>query len=325
MNHEWYESDDDAEDIASGLAAILGPRGLNVPPGMIERQVNEVFARLAPADAENFMNSLRDVGRTFQKVTSSKEFKGIVGTAAPIAGAAVGTYFGGPMGTQIGAQLGSAAGQAVTGGGMPSAGQARRAVGGAVRGAATGAIHGAAAGAYQGATAAMPSLGAVLPALGIVPPQGDPAAGSTAAAQLLSVIQNPALVASLLSLTMGASGAPTVPVGNSGTEVPVGAMVNLARTLLDRTAEDAESILLTAQEGAPAYLLDSEGCVSCDPAVSSQRADALMRLLNAEAEAEAEAEADYDEHDEDYGDEDADDGEDWESEWMESEWADSGW
>lgn len=323
MNSEWYEADD-AEDIASGLSAILGPRGLNVPPGMIERQVNELFSRLTPADAENFMNSLKDVGKTFQRVTSSKEFKGVVSTAAPIAGAAVGTYFGGPMGTQIGAKLGSAAGQAVTGGGMPTARQARQAVGGAVRGAATGAIQGAAAGAYQGATAAMPSLGTILPALGIAPPLGDPAAGSTAAAQLLSVIQNPALVASLLSLTMGANGAPTVPVGSNGTEVPVGAMVNLARTLLNRTAEDAESILLTTQESTPDYLLDSEGCVTCDPAVPAQRADALLRLLNAESESEADDDG-YDDSDGYDGYETADGVEDWESEWIESEWADSDW
>ena len=279
MRWERYEPDDDAEDIAAGLSAVLGPRGLNAPPGLVEQQLSGLLARLSPADAENILSGFKDVGQNLQRFATSKEVKGFVRTAAPIAGGVVGTYFGGPMGTQFGAQLGGMAGRAVTGGGLPTGAQARQVAQGAVQGAVHGAVHGA----VQGA----------MPALGIVPPQGDPTAGSTAAAQLLSIIQNPALVSSLLSLTMGANGAATVPVGGGGTQVPVGAMMNLVGTLANQAAEDADAILLTSEaDSAPEYLLNESGCVSCDPAVASQRADAVMRLLNAVTEAEAEAESD---------------------------------
>jgi hypothetical protein len=329
MNYEWYESDDESEDIANGLAAILSPRGLNASPGSIERQVENLFGRLSPADSENFMNALKDVGKGIQKVTSSKEFKGIVSTAAPIAGGALGTFIGGPLGTQIGSQLGSVAGQALTGGGI-KAFQPKGGVKGLAQAAAVGALQGGAGGALQGAAGAIPALGGVLPALGIAPPQ-DPAAGSTAAAQLLSVVQNPALLSSLLSLTMGANGAQTVPVG--GTNVPVGAMMNLVGTLANRAAEDADAILAADQETAPEYLLDASGCLTCDPAVPSHRADAVMRLLYGEAEAEyeADAEAEYEaemeaeyeaeEESEDYDYLETEYDADWaESEWMESDW-----
>lgn len=323
MTSDWNEVDEEEADIVSGLSAILGPRGLRVPPGIIERQVNELFERLAPADAENFLNSLKDVGRNIQKAASSKEFKGIVGTAAPIAGGAIGTYFGGPVGMQVGAQLGSVAGQAVTGGGMSGAFPAHN-----LASAPVGISPGTHAGANQGAAGAAPSLGGVTAGIGIAPPVGDVAAGSSAAAQLLSVIRNPAFVASLLSLAMGANGAPTVPVGTLGTAVPVGAMMNLTRTLINRATEDAEEILLSTRDGAPDYLLDAEGCLSCDPAIASQRADALMRLLNAHAEhvaSEVDVDDLYDLYDQDdHGDHDGDEAADGVDHW-EAEWAGSGW
>ena len=50
MNDGFWDSDeDDTEDIASGLAAILGPRGSSMPPDLLERHVTGLLGRLSPA------------------------------------------------------------------------------------------------------------------------------------------------------------------------------------------------------------------------------------------------------------------------------------
>jgi hypothetical protein len=262
----WDFEEDDTEDIASGLAAILGPRGSNMPPEFLERHVTGLFNRLSPADSESFTNALKRVGQ----FATSNEVRGVAASALPIAGTAVGTIYGGPLGASVGSKLGGAAAQAIG----PSGGRARPA-----------------------APAA--------PAATTTPAQQ----GSASAAQLLSVVQNPTLLSSLLALAMGQNGRTSVPLAGGDREVPVGAMVNLVRELAERTAEDAEEILAAEGDAMADYLYDESGCLACDPAVSSQRADALLRVLTADAEAALE------------GDEDADDGEDWEGEdWDADDW-----
>ena len=251
MSHlSWSTEADDTEDIASGLAAILGPRGLNMPPEVLERHVTGLLGRLSPADSENFTNALKSVG----KFATSNEVRGFAAAALPIAGTAVGAAFGGPIGASLGGTLGGAAAQAVAPG-RPTA-----------RAAASGPV-------------AMPTASAAPAA------PSSAQGGSAAAAQLLSVVQNPALLSSLLALVMGQNGKTSVPLSGSGMEIPVGAMMNLIGTLANRAAEDAEEILTAHGDAIPDYLFDEGGCLACDPAVSSQRADALLRVLAADAEA----------------------------------------
>jgi hypothetical protein len=251
----------EAEDILHGLSAVLGESSRFAPPDVLEQRVLGALSHLTPWEAESFTSALGDVGRFFK----SSELRGVAGAALPIVGTAVGTVYGGPVGAAIGGSLGGAAGQAIAG--------------------------------KQPARPAPPPHAAAPPAT-IVQPTGipgaepapaaqlsaqTPLAGSPAAAQLLSVIQNPALLSSLLALVMGSHGKTSVPVGAAGTEVPVGAMMNLIGVLANRAAEDAEEILAARQDGMPGYLFDESGCLTCDPAVPSQRADALLRVLSAES------------------------------------------
>lgn len=253
----------EAEDILHGLAAVLAEPIRFAPPEILEQRVLDALSRLTPSEAESFTSALGDVGHFFK----SSEVRGIAGTALPILGTAVGTVYGGPVGAALGGSLGGAAGQAIAG--KPSSHGARPPQSAP---AAVGASAASAAGPVPG----------IAPAPGAAGPAQSPQAGSAAAAQLLNVIQNPALLSSLLALIMGSSGKTSVPVG-TGTEVPVGAMMNLVGVLANRAAEDAESILEDQQDGTPAYLFDESGCLSCDPAIPSHRADALLRVLSAQA------------------------------------------
>jgi hypothetical protein len=234
----------EAEDVLHGLSAVLGDSARFASPEILEQRVLGALSRLTPSEAESVTGALGDVGRFFK----SNEVRGFAGAALPIAGTALGTAFGGPVGAALGGTLGGFAGQAIAG--------AHPAPGGGAAG----------AGAPTGAPPSAP------------PPQG----GSPAAAQLLSIIQNPALLSSLLALVMGPDGKTSVPIGPNGTDVPVGAMMNLVGVLANRAAEDAEEILVARQDGTPTYLLDESGCLTCDPAVPSQRADALLRMLSAQ-------------------------------------------
>jgi hypothetical protein len=252
----------EAEDILHGLTAVLDEAAWRAPPEVVEQRVLDTLAGLSPLEAEGFASALGDVGNFFK----SKEVRGFAGAALPVVGTAVGTVYGGPVGAAVGASLGGAAGQAIAGN--------RR-------------THGAPpAQPTAPPPATGPALASAPPAAGApgalaTEPQSQRApAGSTAAAQLLGVIKDPALLSSLLALVLGSSGKSSIPVGNTGAEVPVGAMMNLVGVLANRAAEDAEQILAARQDGTPAYLLDQDGCLTCDPAVPSHRADALLRLLS---------------------------------------------
>lgn len=270
MSSDWYPEDNDADDIAAGLETVLSPKALRSPSSFVEQHIQSLMSRLSPADADNFMSGLKQVGSEIGKFATSKEARGIAGAALPIAGTAVGTMFGGPAGAAIGKNLGGAAGQAIAGGG------------GGWRGAASRAMPGVVA-AAQGAGFAVPQ-----PLVGVAQSAlagPNAAAGSTAAAQLLSLVQNPALMSSLVALAMGQHGATEVSLPATGTDVPVGAMMNLVGQLANQAAEDADDILAMRDAETPEYLLDASGCVSCDPNNAAQRAAALWRVLAAEDEA----------------------------------------
>jgi hypothetical protein len=156
-------------------------------------------------------------------------------------------------------------------------------------GAAVGTIFGGplgtAVGSQLGKTAAQafsgkpkPAPPPSVPTVSQPPPQG----GSTAAAQLLQLTQNPDMLKSLLSLALGAHGKQSIPVGKGEQTVPVGAFMNLLSTLAGKATADAESLLLESDE-MTAYLRDSEGDFMVDPAVPEDRAQALYEtLLDAE-------------------------------------------
>ncbi|MFN2397742.1 MAG: hypothetical protein ABR543_03705 [Gemmatimonadaceae bacterium] len=265
MSYEWSDSESlsEADDVDAGLSVVFGDGARLTSAGALDHWIVDRLSRLTPQEEESVLGALGDVGRW----AKSSQVRQFAGTALPTVGTLVGTAYGGPAGAAIGGGLGGAAGKAVSGGGRSAQPRVQSA-------------RPTAALAVTPPTQAPAPTGAEPLGEPIAHAASDPAAaGSQAAAQLLSLVQNPALLSSLLALVMGAHGRPSVPVGEKGTEVPVGAMMNLVGTLANRAAEDAEELLSSRRDATPAYLLDDEGCVLCDPAVPSQRADALLRVL----------------------------------------------
>jgi len=239
---EYGEDTEQVEDIAAGLSAVLNDRLLR--SGAVERWVNDALAQLTPAESESVIGALRDVGRA----VTSKEVRQAVGGALPVAGGIVGTVYGGPAGAAIGGTLGQTAGQIVSG--RPAAPRP------------------------VSAPAAAPASGSPAPG-----PAPMPQAGSQAAGQLLHLVQDPAVVQSMLGLLMGAQGKTTVPIGQNGTPVTAGALMSLIGTLASRAAEDAEDMTLAMHAAGPAYLRDDEGNYVFDPASPEERAEALLGLI----------------------------------------------
>ncbi len=267
------EADAAAEEIDSALPIVIGS-GLRDAPW---ESVDDVFARLterlSPPETEGIGSALRTIG----KWASRAQLDQLAGKLAPVAGAAAGTAIGGPVGTMIGKSIGDKVGQ-MAGGSRPAGAPAAVPPGMApVVPAAT--IPPAAPTTGTDPGAAPPPTGTTAPPTG-----GE----SQAAARLLYLVQNPAFLSSLVSLALGSAGQPTVPAGPDGTPVRVGAFMNLATTLAGKAAEDADALAGDAgSDGAEAYIAGADGCPSCDPAIATERADALLAFLQRQDAGEA--------------------------------------
>jgi len=110
-----------------------------------------------------------------------------------------------------------------------------------------------------------------------VPPGNNNA--TPAAGQLLNTITRPETLQALASMAMGSMGKSNVNV--SGTPVPVSAFSNLLSTLAERAEAEYNAALAQDQGSVPKYLQDPSGRVKGDPAVASDRAEALYELLGA--------------------------------------------
>ena len=261
----------DAEDVLYGLSTVLGESARAIHPSHLERHVLANLDRLAPEEAESFASALSSVGN----FVKSSELRDVAATALPIVGTTVGTVYGGPVGSALGGALGNAAGQAIAAkrdpsivsGTTPAAPIASREPPSVVQ-------------AIPPGNQSIDNSPATPPAAAPQPrPLVQESSGSTAAAQLLSIIHDPALLSSLLSLVLGSLGRTSVALGNGRGEVPVGALMNLVSELASRAAEDAEEILASREAAVPSYLFDDQGCLTCDPANPSECADALLRTL----------------------------------------------
>lgn len=261
---DWGQGDEleAAEEIGDSLPIVMaaGALGEEDMDALFER----VASRLSPLEAEGLGNAMRRVGRW----ASSRQVRDLAGGLLPIAGTAVGTIYGGPAGAAIGGTLGKTVGQAIGGGGR-SPQKARPGPG----------VAAATRPAYAVApVAAAPGVaGEPAPQVPEAPPDG-----STAAARFLYLVQNPAFLSSLASLALGPEGARAVQVGDGGTQVPVGAFMNLASTLVAQATQDADALAGDQEEAADGYLRDRAGRLTVDPVVPEARADALLRLLQEE-------------------------------------------
>lgn len=196
------ELDDAPEAVAEALSEVLHEDYSNASPEQLEEALYNMWETMTPAEAFNFKKILRTVKKAGQSVLRDPAVGQIAKTALPIAGGAVGTFFGGPIGTALGTQLGQAAGSAFAGG------SPKRPAATAVRS---------------------------------VPTQG-PQAGSAAANQLLQLTRDPNMLKSLLALALGAHGRTSIPVAGAPGTVPVGAFMNLLGSLAGKAAADADAL-----------------------------------------------------------------------------------
>lgn len=253
------------------------------PYPLIRSALAPEFAALPAEDVEDLLesNGLRaeamenffsDVGHAFS--SAAKAVAPIATKALPgiISGAATGCALG-PWGCLGGALIGGVGSALSSGGGKPAAGGSSSSPVGAIAGAIP-----AIAGAMGGGGGVASGIAAALPAIaGLVGGGAGGVAGnkSNPAGVLLGLMQNPSVQQALMSLALGSAGKKDVPVG--GTPVPASAFANLVGTLGTKAFTQAEA---TAEpsEDLPAYLY-SNGTLTVDPAVPSQRAARLLEML----------------------------------------------
>jgi hypothetical protein len=251
---EWS---DEFADLAESFREGLHENYQFAPSEDIEYALFNVMETMTPAEGFNFAKALSQIGKAGQQVLQDPTVSQIAKTALPVAGATIGTIYGGPIGTAIGGQLGQAAASAFSG---------------------------------KPASAAKPAAVAKPPQAKAVP--ASPQAGSTAAAQLLQLTQNPDVLKSLLALALGSQGKQSIPVGQRDQKVQLGAVMNMLNALTTQAASDADELMRESQD-TTAYLRDNEGEFLVDPYVPEERAQALYAaLLNAENQRLTFAEAD---------------------------------
>jgi hypothetical protein len=119
-----------------------------------------------------------------------------------------------------------------------------------------------------------------------------PGGGSSATAQLMSFLQNPAFLQSMLGQVLGKAGHSSVPVGQQGASADFGAFMTALSTLTNQAAAEANA--REDSQGTPRYLLDKKGDFRCDPAVPEERARVLIEQLSDGYPAEADDEGEDD-------------------------------
>jgi hypothetical protein len=245
---EEFGLDEDAVDFAEVLRGSLVDDYEDALPEELDEALLNIFDSLTPAESFNFGKALSQIEKGAAQALADPTLRQIAGTALPVAGGAVGTYFGGPAGTAVGSSLGSAVAKA-----MPKSGKAGQ-----------------------------PALQTVASAMTTAQPAtGKPlaAAGSSAATQALVLTQQPDVLKSLLALALGEHGRKSVD------GVSVGAVMNLLSSVFGQAAADADELNYMSEAIPPPYMLDAEGHLSVDPAAPTDRAQALYAgLLSAESD-----------------------------------------
>ncbi|SIO69253.1 hypothetical protein SAMN05444172_5536 [Burkholderia sp. GAS332] len=270
-----------------------GLRESLAPPlrALADEQIEDLFARtpVEAADVEGFLSDLQQVARV----------------AAPIARVAlpvIGTAVGGPVGAAVGGLAGQAIGalaQSGTAAPAPPRPEAPRAAPprpdaprpapprpDAPRPAPPGTdalqvVQPPVAPRPNDAPPAQPRPDEPVGTATAPPPpsrpQGGPP-GSPAAGQLVQVLGQPSLMQALMSMVLGPNaGSASVPVGRSGTQVPVSAFANLLGSLASKAFSQTEAMAAPSSR-LPEYLYQ-EGVLAVDPANPDQRAERLMALM----------------------------------------------
>lgn len=233
---EWEESLEDAEV----LREVLHEDYSDSPSEEIEEALKNILDSMTLEEGLNFKKILSGI-------RSNSTVGQILQQGLPMAGAAVGTIYGGPLGTALGGAAGNYAAQAFT---VKPKGTKRPS---------------------RPKNITRPSAPVVRPK------KTSPNGGSTAAAKLLQLTQNPDVLKSLLALSLGKHGKQEIKTDKSGKNVKVGAVMNLLSTLLGEAVDDADELARTGSQSS--YLYDSTGKFLVDPTSSEQRAGLLYESI----------------------------------------------
>jgi hypothetical protein len=275
-----------------GLRHALPPQYAGLTTEQLDAFAAEAMSRMTPEEAQAFEGWLSDLGNAVSKI--GKAVAPVVRQVLPAAAPIVGTLIGGPAGAAIGQVLGGLAGQPA---GVAPTPPAAPAVPGVL---AQPAISLAPAAVTMPAP---PAPAAATPAPGA---PAAPAAASSAIAQLMSFLQNPALLQSIarqllgiaapttapaVAQTAGAAtaGAPTAgaqtvaPAGAESVLVPFGAMMNTLSVLAEQAAAEAADGYPEAwSPESTTYLMNGGGGLYYDPAVPEERAAAVLQRIHAQ-------------------------------------------
>ncbi|WP_227370556.1 hypothetical protein [Halomonas sp. M20] len=246
------------------LLREISPVYRGMEDDQVDEALSEALDEMTPEEIEGFFSSLgrvaKGLGRTLVRAAPK---------ILPVVGGAVGTVVGGPMGTAVGSQLGGIAGGLV---GRATQGGSRR--------------------RPRRRTSTPARTARVSRRIRRRGPGRRPrrrSASDNAAAQLLSLIQNPSFLRSLTARLLGDSQASTVHVGEAAVAAPFGAFMNALEMLATEAATEAHS----GGTGIPEYLLDETGEAVVDVGDDQARAEHLLALLAEERWAsDPEAQAD---------------------------------
>ena len=216
-----YLADDHLVDV---LRSALHEDYADASDEEVDQALSNILSSMSPAESINFASALNQIARSSANLASDPTFGAIARTALPIAGGAVGTYFGGPMGTALGSQLGASAARALptrsAGGQPPRPGPAGVAV----------------PPVTPPVMAPWPDPVSMAAPASVVPVPAA-SAGSSAATQAAVLSQNPQALQGLLAAALGQHGRREV----GG--VPVAQLLGMLSQVYGQAAADADELL----------------------------------------------------------------------------------
>lgn len=234
------------EDVYDGIRELLSPQYAGLPADQLDARLGAILGEMSPEDLEGFWQSVKRFGKRALPALKRALPGALQGV---VKGATTGATVGGPWGALVGGLAGGALGGVQSAGRRPAAAPAF-----------------VPAGADPGMSAPEP-----------YPPSagGD----SSAAAQLLQLINRPEVQQALLAMVMGQAGTRNVSAGDM--PIPVAAVATTLGELASQAAAEYHQVVSGEGGGMPLYLLDNAGEFVCDVANPVERASVVLQRFAA--------------------------------------------
>ncbi len=271
MNNQHYYEEQNFELISlyyEAVKNVLGEEYTDISNEEIEYLLEDRFATMSAEEIESFWKS---VSNTFKKVgkTALKALPAVAPIAGKVIGGAVGSVVAPGIGTALGATLGGQLGN----------------------------LAGAAAG--KASQSKSPSRKAQQRPQKVqskhqsqrmqqrIPftkkhniSRSPKATGKPAVNQLMTLMNNPSFIKTVLGQVMGKPGNNSIFIATHGEskEVPFGAFMTALSELAERAAIEANQGKF--QDWSASYIQDEKGEYVCDPASAEERTEVLTNLLS---------------------------------------------